>query len=118
MKAIEKEMRQLHDRDVMPPVHKHCLMPEQRKEVLAYLMFLKRKPCGKIKGRGCADSRKQRAYITKEESKAPMVSTEAVFLTGVIDVLETEMSQSLMSQVHLCKQRLMSWCMCGSQVQW
>ena len=87
MKAVEKEMHQLHDCDVMTPVHKHCLMPEQRKEVLGYLMFLKRKCCGKIKGCRCADGHKQRAYITKEESTAPMVSTEAVFLTAVIDAL-------------------------------
>ena len=29
MKAVEKEMRQLHDRNVMRPVHKNCLTPEQ-----------------------------------------------------------------------------------------
>ena len=80
----------LHDRDVMTSVHKNCLMPEQQKEALASLMFLKHKHCGKIKGRGCADGRKQRAYITKEESTAPMVSTEAVFLTAVIDALENQ----------------------------
>ena len=28
MKVV-KEMRQLHDRNVMTPVHKHCLTPEQ-----------------------------------------------------------------------------------------
>ena len=50
-------------------------------------MFLKRKWCGKIKGDGCADGRKQRAYITKEDSTAPMVSTEAVFLTAVINAM-------------------------------
>ena len=37
MKAVEKEMRPLHDREVMIPVHKKCLMPEQWKEALAYL---------------------------------------------------------------------------------
>ena len=88
VKAVEKEMRQLHDREVMVPVHKKCLTPEQRKESLAYLMFLKHKCCGKIKGHGCANSRKQRAYIAKEDSTAPTVSTEAVFLTAVIDALE------------------------------
>ena len=88
LKAVEKEMRQLHDRDVMKPVHKSDLTAEQRREALAYLMFLKRKCCGKIKGRGCADGRKQRAYITKEDSTAPTVSTEAVFLTAVIDAME------------------------------
>ena len=88
IKAVEKEMCQLHDRDVMKPVFKRSLTPEQRKEALAYLMFLKCKRCGKIKGHGCADGRKQRAYITKEESTAPTVSTEAVFLTAVIDAME------------------------------
>ena len=88
MKAVEKEMKQLHDRDVMIPVHKKSLTPEQRREALAYLMFLKRKRCGKIKGRRCADGRKQRAYIAKEDSTAPTVSTEAVVLTAVIDALE------------------------------
>ena len=88
MKAVEKETRQLHDREVMTPVHKKCLTSKQRKEALAYLMFLKRKRCGKIKGHGCADGWKQRAYIAKEDSMAPTVSTEAVFLTAVIDALE------------------------------
>ena len=88
MKAVEKEMHQIRDGDVMKPVHKHRLTPEQRKEALAYLMFLKRKRCGKIKGRGCADGRKQRAYITKEDSTAPTASMEAVFLTAVIDAME------------------------------
>ena len=58
MKAVEKEIRQLHDWKVMTPVHKQCLTPEQWKEALAYLMFLKHTHCGKIKGCRCADSRK------------------------------------------------------------
>ena len=41
VKAVEKEMRQLHDRGVMIPVQKESLTFEQRKEALAYLMFLK-----------------------------------------------------------------------------
>ena len=72
----------------MIPVQKKSLTHEQHKEALAYLMFLKQNCCGKIKGRGCADGRKQRAYIAKEDSTAPPVSTEAVFLTAVIDALE------------------------------
>ena len=51
-------------------------------------MFSKRKRCRKVKGHRCTDSWKQRAYIAKEESTAPTVSTEAVFLTAVIDALE------------------------------
>ena len=51
-------------------------------------MFLKRKRGGKIKERGCADGRKQRAYTAKEDAASPTVATEAVFLTSVIDALE------------------------------
>jgi hypothetical protein len=52
-------MRQLHERNVMKPAHARELTPDKRQEALAYLMFLKRKRCGKVKGRGCADGRKQ-----------------------------------------------------------
>ena len=86
--AVKKEMQQLHDRKVMQPVNRKDLSPSQKKEALGYLMFLKKKRCGAIKGRGCADGRKQRAYITKEESTSPTVSTEAVFLTAVVDAWE------------------------------
>ena len=89
VRAVEKEMCQLYDQGVMMPVHKKCLTPEQRKEALAYLMFLKRKHCGKIKRCRCADGQKQRTYIATEESTAPTVSMEAVFLTAVINALES-----------------------------
>ena len=86
--TVKKEMQQLHDRKVMQPVNRKDLSHSQKKEALGYLMFLKKKRCGAIKGRGCADGRKQRAYITKEESTSPTVSTEAVFLTAVVDAWE------------------------------
>jgi hypothetical protein len=53
--AVKKEMLQLHDRKVMAPKHAKELSHEQKQEALAYLMFLKCKRCGKIKGRGCAN---------------------------------------------------------------
>jgi hypothetical protein len=81
-------MQQLHDREVMAAKDPKDLTPEQRQEALAYLMFLKRKRCGTIKGRGCADGRKQRAYTAKEEATSPTIATEAVFLTAVIAALE------------------------------
>ena len=51
-------------------------------------MYLKRKRCGKYKARGCADGRKQRAWTNKEDASSPTISTEAVFLTSIIDALE------------------------------
>ena len=50
--TVKSEMTQLHYRDVMRPVTSAELLPSQNHESLAYLMFLKRKCCGKIKGRG------------------------------------------------------------------
>ena len=88
MEAIKKEMQQLHDRKVMKTVHRSTLSYKQRRDALAYLMFLKRKRTGKIKGRGCADGRKQRDYIGKEESTSPTVKTEAVLLTAAVDAKE------------------------------
>ena len=57
--AVFSEMKQLHDRNVCEPVHVKSLSIEQKNKALGYLMFLKQKRCGCIKGRGCADGRKQ-----------------------------------------------------------
>jgi hypothetical protein len=55
-----------------------------RFEALNYLMFLKRKRCGKIKTRGCADGRPQREYITKDESSSPTVSIYALMTSSLM----------------------------------
>ena len=81
-------MQQLHDWKVMLSAKNKELTYEQRKEALGYLMFLKQKRSGKIKGRGCADGRKQHGHIAKEDTTSPTVSTEAVFLTAVVDAWE------------------------------
>ena len=51
-------------------------------------MFLKRKRSGKMKGRGCADGRPQREFITKEESSSPTVSLYALMGLCVMDAME------------------------------
>ena len=86
--SVKSEMKQLHDRKVMRPRFKKELTSQQRAEALSYLMFLKRKRCGKIKACGCADGRKQRGKIPPEDTTSPTMSTEAVFLTAMIDALE------------------------------
>jgi hypothetical protein len=72
----------------MTPINKYDLTAAERKGALRYLMFLKEKRCGTIKGRGCADGRSQREYMTKEETSSPTVATEALILTCVIDAIE------------------------------
>ena len=64
------------------------LTREEKRDSLQYLMFLKKKQCGRIKGQGCADRRKQHVYKTKEETSAPTVSIESLFLSCTIDAKE------------------------------
>jgi hypothetical protein len=86
-KAVLTELQQLYDRDVMTPINKYDLTPDERKGTLRYLMSLKEKRCGTIKGRGCADGKSQRGYMTKEATSSPTVATEALILTCVIDAI-------------------------------
>jgi hypothetical protein len=86
--AVVAEMRQLDFRNVIKPVNGKELTREQKRRALNYLMYLKQKRCGRIKARGCADGRRQRLYKTKEETSSPTVTTEAVFLTSVIEAQE------------------------------
>ena len=48
--AVETELRQLRDRKVIKPVLPADLSKEQKCKSLAYLMFIKEKRCGEIKG--------------------------------------------------------------------
>lgn len=86
--AVLKELKQLHDLSVVSPVHPRDMTKEEIKRALPYLMFLKRKRCGKIKGRGCADGRSQRDFISREEASSPTASIYAIMLTCVIDAIE------------------------------
>lgn len=86
--AVSKEMQQLHDLDVLQPKPPTALNHNQKRSALQYLMFLKQKRDGRIKGRGCADGRKQRADAVKGEASSPTISTEAVFLILTIAAKE------------------------------
>ena len=89
LKAVTSEIRDnLHGRGVIEPVLIKSVNFNIRKNSLSYLMFLKRKRCGKIKARGCADGRKQREFISKEEASSPTVSTHALMATCLIDAIE------------------------------
>ena len=86
--AIKKELEQLVYRKVMQGRSAGQLTTTQKKAALRYLMFLKQKRCGRIKGRGCADGRKQRLWKSKEETSSPTISVEALFITCLIDAKE------------------------------
>ena len=59
-----------------------------RKKALGYLMFLKRKQSGKMKGSGCANGRPQREYITNDESSSPTLSFYALMGSCVMDAMD------------------------------
>ena len=61
---------------------------EEKKQALESLLFLKEKRDGSLKGRACADGKKQHGYIPKEDTASPTVSLEAVFLTAKNDAEE------------------------------
>lgn len=86
--AVTTEMKQLHDRKTIRPRYARELSLEDKRKALGYLMFLKEKRCGTIKGRGCADGRKQRLYKTKAETSSPTVRTESLMLSCAIDAKE------------------------------
>ena len=86
--AVVSELKQLHDRRTMHPIHAGALSLADKRRALGYLMFVKEKRCGTIKGRGCADGRKQRVYKTKQETSSPTVRTESLLLSCVIDAKE------------------------------
>ena len=86
--AVLTGLKQLHDKHVMEPLHGNQLTRKEKSAALQYLMFLKQKRSGKIKGRGCADGRKQRLYMDKDEVSSPTISTESLLLTCMIDAME------------------------------
>jgi hypothetical protein len=88
LEAVGKEMAQLHNRKVAKPIDSATMTRDEKRATLRYLMFLTKKRCGRIKGRGCADGRKQRKTTAKEDASAPTVAIESVLLTATIDATE------------------------------
>ena len=87
--AIMKEIAQLHTRKALLPCNRNDMTYDERKKALRYLMFLKEKPDGSIKARGCADGRPQRIYTNKEDASSPTISIEAMVLSCAIDAKES-----------------------------
>ena len=90
VEAVYKELQQLHERKVGEPRDATTLSTMQKKNPLGYLMFLKQKRTGQIKGRGCADGRKQHLNTPKDDASSPTVATESVLLSCVIDAKERQ----------------------------
>jgi hypothetical protein len=86
--TVLKELQQLYDHDVIEPKMTNELTVKERKSALDYRMFIKEKHDMTIKGRGCAESRKQQTYTSKDEASSQTVSTKSVMLLCVLNVME------------------------------
>ncbi len=86
--AVEKELQQMKDMDAYAPIDPSTLSEEEKKDAINQLMFLTQKRCGKIKARSCADGRKQRRYIKKEDASSPTAALEAIIITMCIEAKE------------------------------
>jgi hypothetical protein len=75
-------------KDTFEPQDVKTLTGDQKKSALESLMFLKEKRDGTIKGRTCADGRKQCEGSTKSDATSPTVALESVLVTATIDVFE------------------------------
>ena len=82
------EMKQLHDRKCFKPIRPQELTKEERRKVLETIIFIVEKRDGRIKARSCADGRKQRDWMTREDTASPTVATESVMMTAAIDAKE------------------------------
>jgi hypothetical protein len=86
--AVSKELMQLQKKDTFEPQDVKTLTGDQKKSAIESLMFLKEKRDGTIKGRTCADGRKQREGSTKSKATPPTVELESVLITVTIDAFE------------------------------
>ena len=64
--AVLNEFAQLNDKGVFKPRNMKELKASEKSEDLNLITMVKEKRDGKIKGRACADGRKQRRYISIE----------------------------------------------------
>ena len=59
-----------------------------KKQPLNLITMIKEKRDGKIKGRACADGRKQRRYINRDDVSSPTVQLESLMISLLIDAHE------------------------------
>ena len=66
-KVVNTEFTQIDKLGVLVPKCFSELSEEERNDALPAIVFIKEKRDGRIKGRACADGRKQRLYTSPEE---------------------------------------------------
>ena len=78
----------MHNREAFVPQDAMSLTYEQRQEALESIMHVKHKTDDSKKARICADRRKQRLTMRKDETTSRTVCTDSVFITAAIESAE------------------------------
>eukprot|EP00957_Ditylum_brightwellii_P016883 1273410-Ditylum_brightwellii.AAC.1 len=86
--AVVDKITQLHEKETFEPVNYEDISEEERDEALEALMFLKEKRDGRIKEQTCADGRKQRKRLNRNDVISPTVMIESVLITASIEAKE------------------------------
>ena len=82
--AVNKELSQLHNREVLKPVMLSDLTKEEKDKAMNSLIFLTEKRDITIKARACANGSIQKTYVDKNKAASQTVTTEALLTTAVI----------------------------------
>jgi len=88
VQSVLKEYSLIDEKTVFKAVNPRLLTTQQKVDALNLITFMKLKRSGKLKTRACADGRKQRKYISKEEVSSPTVQLESLLLSLLIDASE------------------------------
>ena len=86
--TVMEEIQQMYDMKTLKPVYLKDLNGYKIIEFLESLMLLNKKRYGRIKGYHWSDGCKQRDNPYQKYSIPPTVSTEAIFITSVIEAFE------------------------------
>ena len=83
--TVLAEFSQLNNRVVFKACNARELTKSEKREALNLITMVKQKRDGKIKGRACADGRKQRRYINKDQVSSPTVQLESLMIILLVD---------------------------------
>ena len=78
----------MHVLEVVYLLHLLKVTNDMRAKALNYLMFLTCKQTSTVKGCGCTNRCKQKAYVKKEDTAAPTVAIYALLLSYLQDSTE------------------------------
>src|SRR5688500_1198338 len=88
IKVLHNKFKQLHNLGVFEPQHCGKSTCAQKTGALHAISMIKEKQCSRLKGRTVANGSIQKDIYPREEMSSPMVSTDTLLLSILIDAWE------------------------------